>query len=195
MGERVAEAARSGTAVETFAVADEQLLGGEGAERVAWGREPEQKVHARVVPRRSVEAVRADRLGDDERPLRLPPEGHLAPALRPPHRDHGERAVGERIRDDEVRHAERRGDRRAVAVVAVEELEHGDRLAEGPGPLERRLVSDGVDEPDPAVARQDVRGTGRRLVDDPREALGTAVVAEADLHVPSVRRATLDRRP
>jgi hypothetical protein len=41
-----------------------------------------------------------------------------------------------------------------------------------------------------------VRGTGRRLVDDPREALGTAVVAEADLHLPSVRgRANLDRRP
>ena len=42
MGERVLEAVRRGTPVEPLAVADEQMLGSEGAECVAWGREPEQ---------------------------------------------------------------------------------------------------------------------------------------------------------
>ena len=86
---------------------DEQVLGLEGAERVARRRETEQQVHSCGVAARREEPVRADRLGDDERPLRRPPERRLAPSLRALEGDRLERAVREtrRVRRRAVRRA------------------------------------------------------------------------------------------
>ena len=138
-------------------------------------------------------AVRADRLGDDERPLRGPPERRLAPSLRALEGDRLERASGKRVGRDDVRDAELPGDRRAVAVVAVEELEHRRWLSELPCTRERRLEANGIDEPHSAVGGERVRRARHRLVDDPREPLLAAVVAEPDRHAPSVRQRTVAR--
>ena len=68
----------------------------------------------------------------------------------------------ERLRRDEVRHAELRGQRSAVAVVPIEELEDGLRRAEPGSPLERGRITHRVDEPDLPVDRQGVRRPGHR---------------------------------
>ena len=68
-------------------------------------------------------------------------------------------------------HPELAGEVGAVAVVAIEELEHGDRLAELARARERRLVPHGVDEPDAAVGGEHVRRARHRLLDEPGEAV------------------------
>ena len=73
--------------------------------------------------------------------------------------------------------------------MAVEQLQDGCRLAERACTRERRLVVDGVDEPDPAVGRKGVRRARGGLVDGPREPVRPSLVAEADLHCASVRPA------
>ena len=51
-------------------------------------------------------------------------------------------------------HAVALGERRAVAVVAVEQLQHAGDLAEPGGALERLVERDRVDQPDAAVERR-----------------------------------------
>ena len=167
--------------------------GSRARERVARRRETEQQVHPCGVAARREEPVRADRLGDDERPLRGPPERRLAPSLRALERDRLERAAGKRVGRDDVRYAELLGNRLAVPVVAVEELEHGRCLPQLPCTRERRLEANRIDQPHSAVSGEGVRRARHRLVDDPRESLLPAVVAEPDRHAPSVRQRTVAR--
>ena len=82
MVQRLVECRRRVSPVDAFAVPDQQVLRLEPAERVARRREPEQQVNAGPIRPRREEPVRADRLGDDERPLGRPPERRLAPAPR-----------------------------------------------------------------------------------------------------------------
>jgi hypothetical protein len=85
---------------------------------------------------------------------------------------HLERRVGRRlVGHDVVRHAEELGDACAVAVVPVEQLHDGRRLAERAHALERVLVQYGIDHPH-ATARLDgmrgalhERGLGRDPLD------------------------------
>ena len=98
------------------------------------------------------------------------------------------RAAGERVRRDDVGNAELLRDGRAVAVVPVEQLEHGGDRTELLRALERRLVANRVDEPDASVVGERVRRSRHRLVDDPRKAPRAALVAESDRHAGSVRR-------
>ena len=84
-------------------------------------------------------------------------------------------------------------ERRAVAVVAVEELDDACGLAEAEGALERVRPVERVDEPDLPVGGERVRGARHRLVDDPAEAVGAEVVAEAEL-APLSSRARAGRR-
>jgi len=180
--ERLAEPGGGVAAVQPFAVAQEQVLRLEAREHVARRREPQEEVDAQTLVSRPEEPVRAHRLRDDEGPLLAPPERPLAPARRLAHRHRLERRRGQRVRGDDVRHPQLLGELDAVAVVAVEELEDGDRLAELPGAGERRLVPDGVDEPDAAVGGEHVRRPRHRLLDEPGEAVRAPVVAEADRH-------------
>ena len=63
-----------------------------------------------------------------------------------------------------VRHAEPRGDRCAVAVVAVEQLQHAARLPERASPLLRLGPRHRVDHPDAAGGDERVRGASHPLV-------------------------------
>ncbi len=182
MVQRLVECRHRVSPVDAFAVPDQQVLRLESAERVARRREPEQQVNAGPIRSCREEPVRADRLGDDERPLGRPPECRLAPAPGALHHDDLEWAVRNRVRNDEVRDAELARDRGTVAVVPVEQLKNGARLADFAGAGERGLVADRVDEPDAPAGRKRVRRPGRGLVDEPREAGCAAVVAEADAH-------------
>ena len=85
-----------------------------------------------------VHRVGADDLGDDEHAPLGPPQRALAPAREVEHADHAERAAGHRVGEPQVRDAEPRGERRAVAVVAVQELDHAGRL---PSAVARSIAS------------------------------------------------------
>ena len=143
-------------------------------------------MHARAVVPARVEGVRADRLGHDECACRLPPEGCLVPVTPAAERDRLERALGHRVRNDDVGDAELGCDRGAVTVVPVEQLQDGDGGSELARPLERGREAHGIDQPDAPIRGERVRRPRRRLVDDPGEALGASLVAEANVHPPSV---------
>ncbi len=85
-----------------------------------------------------------------------------------------------------MRHAQPGGDGSAVAVVPVEQLQHGGGPPEGGGPVDRLRPVDGIDEPDEAVGGKRVRRALHRLVDGPREAVPAEVVAEAHHRASSV---------
>ena len=106
---------------------DEQMLGLEPAERVPGRGEPEEQLDANGLSAGGEELVRADRLGDDERACGGPPQRGLAPRTVAREADRLERAVRERVGDDEVRDAELRRDSCAVAVVPVEQLDDSSR--------------------------------------------------------------------
>ena len=100
------------------------------------------------------------------------------------------------VGNDEVRHVEPAGDRGAIAIVAVEQL---DDPAGAPRPRARSRAggqSTGR-RARPAGGGQRVRRPGRRLGDQPREAEGQ-LVAEAGVHVSSrssaSRSSTVSRR-
>ena len=71
-----------------------------------------------------------------------------------------------------MRDAEARGERGAVAVVPVDELDDAGGLAEGTDALLQAGAVHGVDEPDTAVRAERVRGALEELglLGDPTEA-------------------------
>ncbi len=93
------------------------------------------------------------------------------------------------VRCDDVGDAQALGESRAVAVVAIEELDDAGRLAERQRADDRVRPVDRIDEPHLPVRGERVRGTRHRLVDDPAEAVGAEVVAEAGVHGDTVRAA------
>ena len=133
-------------------------------------------------------SVRADRLGDDERRVRA---GHHSAVSRHARlrvsADRLERAVRGRASG-----TTRCGTPSSAATAAQSRLcrssswttPRAGRAADARSSAS--VVEDGVDEPDTSLARKRVRRPCRGLVDDPREAGLTAVVAELDLHGSSV---------
>src|SRR4051794_19797265 len=105
--------------VDSFAVADEQVLGLVRLE-LPGRSELEEGVHAGgVVPDRE-ERVGAERLGDDEHPWLRPPERDLLPALRALDLDDLERRSGQALRNVEMRHPEPLRESCRIAIVTVE---------------------------------------------------------------------------
>ena len=100
-------------------------------------------MHAGRVAAEREELVRADQLRDDERAALGPPQRDLAPARHIDHRHDGERAVRDLGGQAQVRDAQPRRDRGAVAAVAVEQLQHGRGAPERGDALERPGTSTG----------------------------------------------------
>jgi DNA polymerase (family 10) len=118
----------------------------------------------------------AERVAEDEDPLRGEPNRHLLPEPAPDDRDHLERRVGHSVEGRHVeRDAEAARDGRAVAVVAVDELDDPTRLAELPDPLIDPGAVEDVREPDGGPDSNGVRG--------PLEAVALAHPAEAVLEL------------
>ncbi len=84
-----------------------------------------------------------------------------------------------------------------LAAGGIASLDDRDRPADCPRTRERPVVADRIDEPGVPAVRERVRRSRRRLVDDPREARRSPVVAELDTHTFSVgpRRALPAVRP
>lgn len=160
------------------AVADQHVLRLHAAQR---GRRPgaQQRVDAELAGADREGLVAADHLGHDQRPLLGPPERGLAPVRDP---NDGDRLEG-RLRHDvghpQVRHLEAGRERRAVAVVAVEQLQHGSRLAKCRHPLDRLGLVDRIDHPDSPVRHERVRGALHAVVQHPAEAKLELVEADA----------------
>ena len=196
LSERAVERGRRIGAVEPFTVPEEEVVWREAIRaRCAVGRAGGAGAR-RPVGRRPYERVRPDRLGDDERPRRLPPERDSrqrrlrrtgSPRMGCRSRHRGRRGAGRRARL-RLRHS------RGCAGPGAARRPPASELAR---PRQRGLESNGVDEPDTAVGGERVRGSRRRLVDDPREALRSALVAEAHIHAsePTRRRARAQRDP
>jgi len=117
-----------------------------------------------VVPRR------AEHVATRENSLLLPPEHDLPPMTACADHTEGERS--ERLaRHHMVRHAELLRERSAVAVVAVEQLDHARRLARPADPFFDPLAVDRVEEPDSAVGYERMGTALEELVlDQPLEA-------------------------
>ena len=83
----------------------------------------------------------------------------------------------------DVGHPVAGGEGRAVAGVAVEELEDAPHLAQGGDPLVQAVPVDRIHEPDPTLVGQRVRGPlhGGRLGGDPAEA-PVVLVREGEVH-------------
>ena len=94
-----------------------------------------------------------------------------------------ERALRHRVGRDDVRHAEPRSERGAVAIVTVEQLDDACGLAEIERAVDRVGPVERVHEPDLPVRDERVRGPRRRLVGDPAETVLAEVVAEAERHL------------
>jgi hypothetical protein len=94
---------------------------------------------------------RAEGVRTDEHPVVFPPESDFAPAALVADRKELERPEPF-VRDDVMRDAQSRGDRGAVTVMTVEELDHTLDVAEvGDAP-----IVDGIDEPRAAVGDERV---------------------------------------
>ena len=104
--------------MDTFAVADQQVLRLEAGEHFRW-RQPEEKMDTDRTQASSEEPVRADRLRDDEHARLRPPERDFLPALPALHVDDLERRIGHAGGSNEMRHAEPLSHDPAVAVVPV----------------------------------------------------------------------------
>ena len=168
--------------LQPLAVADEKVLRLEGAECAGVVESLQSERTPAGRPGGAKNRLVPDCLGDEERAFCRPPKGRsrcqrlvrftgtasnglsaTASGM------NGRAEPGELVRD-----------RRAVPVVAVEELDDGRRLSQRAYARESRLEPVRIDEPGTAVARERVRRAGCRLVDDPREPMRPAVVAESD---------------
>lgn len=117
--------------------------------------------------------------------------GHQHTGLRPPERDFfPEPAVadGDEVerrdrltRYDVERYTKTRGQRRAVTVVPVEQLDHSGGRAGRAHTILHTVAVDGVDQPDVVADDERVGAAFEELVDDPAEA-AVELVAPADSH-------------
>jgi hypothetical protein len=116
-----------------------------------------------VVPRRS------ERVAAHEKSLLRPPKRDLLPTTVCADLTEDERS--ERLaRHHMVRHAEPLGERSAVAVVAVEQLDDAGRLTRGADPIHHSLPVDRIDEPDLVVHYQRMGAAFEELaLDEPLE--------------------------
>ena len=167
-----------------LAVSAEDVERLEAREGLARWLQPQERVDAdRLVVARSEVADGAERIADDQDPLLGEPKRDLAPEPAPDDRDHLERRLGHSVEGRLVeRNAEAACDGRAVALVAVDELDHASRLAELPDPLvDPRPVED-VRQPDGASDSDRVRGALEAVAcRRPAEAV-LELVDEAELH-------------
>jgi DNA polymerase (family 10) len=169
--------------VAALAVSAEDVERLEACERLARRLEPQERVDADRLVARSEVADGAERIADDQDPLCGEPKRHLLPEPAPDDRDHPERRVGHSV---EGRFVERDGeascDSRAVALVAVEQLDHASRLPEFRDPfVDPRPVED-VRQPDGVADSDCVRGPFEAVAfRRPAEAV-LELVDEAELH-------------
>ena len=130
-GEGLADGLGDSLAVAALAVSAEDVERLEAGERLARRLEPQERVDADRLVGRAEVADGAERVADDEDPLRGEPKRHLLPEPAADDRDHLERRVGHSVEGRHVeRDAEAARDGRTVALVAVEELDDASRLAE-----------------------------------------------------------------
>ena len=148
-----------GVLVHAGSVADEDVRRLD-REQPARRREPQERRDREPLAPRAVVRRGAERVGAHERAEVREPERHLVPALPLQHGDHLERRACRReVRDDVMRHAESAGDACAVAAVPIEQLHDGCGLTERANALERLVVVDRIDQPDPAARGERVRGS------------------------------------
>jgi hypothetical protein len=122
----------------------------------------------------------AERVAAGEHAAIGPPERNLLPGTAVLDRDAGKRTE-RALRDEVVADAEPGGERAAVAVVPVEQLEHARGRTGRTNAFLDAFPVDGVDHPDAAVHDEGVRAALHELVDDPAEA-AIELVAEANSH-------------
>lgn len=123
---------------------------------------------------------RSERIRQDEdAPLR-PPQRYLLPGAPCPDRNELKRADAG-PRHDVMRNAEPRSERRAIAIVPIEQLQNPCRIPGCANTLVQPLPVECVDQPDASVGNERVRAALHELVGDPAESL-FELVAIADPH-------------
>jgi hypothetical protein len=170
-----------GAGVDAFAVAAHDAFRREPLQLLARRAETHERMHRNALVGRPVVPRRPERVRADEDAPLGPPERDLLPPPRVSHGEELERRAGKLVRDKVMRHAESRGELRAIAVMTVEQLDHPGRLAGGANPFFDAVARDGIDQPDTAVSKERMGAAFQELVGDPAEA-GVELVADADGH-------------
>jgi hypothetical protein len=116
---------------------------------------------------------------DEHAPLR-PPQRHLFPGAPRPDWNELKRADAG-PRHHVVGNAEPRSERRAIAIVPIEQLEDACRSSGCADALVEPVPVECVDQPDAAVRNERVRAALHELVGDPAESVAE-LVAIADSH-------------
>jgi DNA polymerase (family X) len=182
-GEGLADGLWDSLAVATLAVSAEDVERLEAGERLARRLEPQERVDADRLVGGAEVAGRAKRVAGDEDSLRREPKRHLLPEPASDDRDHLERRVGHSVEGRHVeRDAEASCDGRAVALVAVEQLDRASRLTElSDPPVDPGAVED-VRQPHGIPDSDRVRGALEAVAfRRPAEAV-LELVDEAELH-------------
>ena len=166
-----------------LAVAAEDVERLEAGERAARRLEPQERVDADRLVGGAEVADRAERVADDQDPLCGEPKRHLLPEPAPDDRDHLERRVGHAVEGCHVeRNTEAACNGRAIALVAVEQLDHRTRLAELRDPLVDAGPVEDVRQPHGVPDADRVRGALEAVaLGHPAEAV-LELVDEAELH-------------
>jgi DNA polymerase (family X) len=182
-GEGLADGLRDSLAVAALAVSTEDVQRLEAGERLARRLEAQDWVDADRLVGCAEVPDGAERVADDEDSLRSEPKRHLLPEPVSDDRDHFERRVGHSVKGRHVeRGAEASCDGRAVALVAVEQLDHASRLAELPDPLVDPGAIEDVRQPHGIPDSDRVRGALEAVAfGRPAEAV-LELVDEAELH-------------
>src|SRR5829696_9179785 len=142
--------------------------------------EAEQRMDAELLARSPEVADGAECVGHDESAKLRDPGRDLLPETRARERDDLERRGRDSLhRNGVVGDAQRRGDIRAVARVAVEQLDDARGLAELRDSLDCGRPQDGIEDPDLTAALERVGAAPDPLLRDPAEAV-LELVAELE---------------
>jgi hypothetical protein len=127
------------------------------SESGTWWREAKHRVKSEHLARGAEVTRGSEGISADEDAFFGPPEGRLVPAKAVDHTKYFEWRPGNAFEGHaKKRHAEVRGQRCAIAVVSVEELNDTDRLAERQHTLLHAICIHRIDEPDAVIQAQRV---------------------------------------
>ncbi len=164
-------------------MAEEDVLRLEAAERATRWSQTQERVNAERLTARAEVAEAPERVAADEDSLCRKPERDLPPEPSAHDRQHDERRTRNvRERRHVEGNAETLGDRSAVALVTVDELDDSGRLTEGADPLVEARAVDDVRQPDASADPERMRRALEALsLEMPAESV-IELFTETELH-------------
>jgi hypothetical protein len=171
--------------VDSLPVPTKNMSEGQTLGHVSRGQEAQEGMHGEALAGGPEVRGGAERVSEDEHAPLCPPERCFAPARHVHDAEEPEGSAFDVLSwYDVMRHAETSRELRAVAVVAVEELDHSRRPAGSADPLFDPVHLERIDEPDAALHDERVRCPLQEPLFPSPEPVGE-LVADAKVHLRS----------